>query len=146
MSSLALVTVAAFGLAAVATFLDWFTFGSRGATGWADHTRYKIADVLKVTAPIDAIVILALAGAGAFMLLAPLLGRRAPAIPFATLIAGVALAGVGVAEYLYIHDVSGGVPGLDVGIGVYLLIGAGAVAAVCSLIAAQRAGQAGGMR
>src|SRR5207302_104553 len=88
------------------TFLDWITAGPFGASAWADHARYQIADVINVTSPIDAIVVLVVAGLGAFLLLGPAFGKSMPVPPWLSTVAGVALVVLGIVEIFYIQSLN----------------------------------------
>jgi hypothetical protein len=64
-----------YALAAIATFLDWFSADALGisvsVSGWSDGVRFRVADWLGVTAPIDALLIIALAALGMIAFFAP---------------------------------------------------------------------------
>jgi hypothetical protein len=126
--------------AAVGTILDWAKFGPIGINAWNGDARFQIADWLSMTAPIDAIVILALAAGGAYLLLAPLAGMTPVKIPYGAVGAGAAVAIVGILNFLYINDLGGAADfgiSIDPGIGLFLAIGGGAAAAVCAFLDSQ---------
>jgi hypothetical protein len=64
-----------YALAAIATFFDWFSADALGisvsVSGWSDGVRFRVADWLGVTAPIDALLVIALAALGLIAFFAP---------------------------------------------------------------------------
>ena len=135
-------------LAAIGTFLEWVKVGPFKASGWdgdlADELR--IGKLIKSGIPVDAIVIVVLAALALYFLLGPMLGMQVPAIPFATVGIGAVIVIVGVLNYLLIKDqidkLKAGAGGFgadaSVGMGLYLVIAGGAVAAVCAFLDQQQ--------
>jgi hypothetical protein len=125
--------------------LDWAKVGPVGINAWDGDAAFQVADWMGTTSPIDAVVILALAVAGAYLVLAPLFGMTAPRIPFATLALGVAVAVIGVANLLYVSDLGGpdaeafGLS-IDPGIGIFAAIGGGILAAGCAYLHMKQSG------
>lgn len=119
-------------VAALGTALDWVTFQGFGASGWSGDSRFRIAEWVGESAPIDAAIIGALAAVGAILLLGPLLGIQAPAAPNASWIIGSAIAALGVLEWVYIGDQGQGQIGR--GIGIYLVIIGGVATAASSFV------------
>jgi hypothetical protein len=141
---MSLAILAGFALACVSTSLDWIrasVFGTTiTASGWSAAGRWQIADLLHINAPIDALLVLVLAGGGAYALLAPLFGWPGLRVPKATGLAGVLIIGVGAMELYYVHEKAQGLA--DPGIGLYLLIAGGALAAVCWYLESHRGASA----
>jgi hypothetical protein len=120
-----IVMAGGFALAIVGTLLEWISFGPVSASGWNSDSRFRIAEWLDVTAPIDAAIIAIAAALGAYLLLGPRFGFQVPALPFGPSAAGTVIAALGVLEWVYIDDVGQGV--IDPGIGIYAIIIAGIV-------------------
>lgn len=114
-----------FALAIIGTLLEWISFGPVSASGWNTDSRFRIAEWLGVTAPIDAAIIAIVAALGVYLLLGPRLGLQVPALPFGASAAGAVVAALGALEWVYIDDTGQGV--IDPGIGIYAIIVAGTV-------------------
>lgn len=136
MTPITLGVLGGLAAAALGTFLAWVSVGDLSASGWNGDAQFRIAKLLGITAPIDALVIVVLAAGGLFVVLAPRLGRSAPRIPAASLLAGALIAAIGVLEFLYVRSEGQGV--VNPGLGIYLVIAGGAAAAVCSLLDSKR--------
>ncbi len=155
LQSLAPLQLGALGglaLAAISTLLAWLKVSqgvvseSRGAWSSDIYDDLRIGDWVGGGFPADAIVVVAFAGLAAYLVLAPLLGQTVPAIPYALLFPGFGLMGVGILNYLHIKsqiDDLGAGDAASVGIGVYLLIAGGAIAAVSSFMYEQQKLKAG---
>ena len=126
-------------VAVLGTVLEWASVGAFGISGWNGDARFRLADWLDVTAPVDAVAVVALAAVGGYLLLAPLLGRVLPHIPYAAGAVGAAIGVLGILEYLYVQDLGSGV-GVSTGVGVFALIVGGGAAAVLGFLG--EAGQA----
>ena len=132
-------------LAIIGTFLGWakLSLGSFGdidaggisINGWNGDARFQLADWLSLDVPLDAILVVLAASFGAFMVLAPKLGKAASAIPFGSAIAGGIVVILGVLNYLFVSDLGIAV---DVGLGLYLLIVGGGIAIACTFINEQK--------
>jgi hypothetical protein len=133
-------------VAAIGTFLSWVSVKAGGfsqsASGWdgdlADDLR--IGNLIKAGIPIDAIIIVALAAGAVYFLIGPMMGMQVPAIPFAVVGLGAAIAIIGVLNYLKIKDELDKLSGVDasIGIGLYLVILGGAALAVCAFLDQQQ--------
>jgi predicted nucleic acid-binding Zn ribbon protein len=121
-----LLMAGGFALAVIGTLLEWISFGPEGVSGWNTDSRFRIAEWLGVTAPIDAAAIAIVAAGGAYLLLGSRFGLQVPALPFGPSAAGGVIAALGVLEWLYIDDVGQGL--VDPGIGIYAVIVAGLIA------------------
>lgn len=134
---LQIAALAGFGAAIVATLFAWLRvssgFRSEAVNGWNSEAQYRVADWLSLDAPIDALLVIVIAGLGIYLLLGRVLGSNVPALPYVVAACGLALAIIGVLNWIYIDSEGNRVvnPDLSVGFGVYLLIIGGAVAAFC---------------
>ena len=136
LSPLKWVVAGGFAVAALGTFLDWISFNGFGFSGWYGDGRFRIAEWIGVTAPIDALLVVTLAAGGAVALLAPFLGKAVPQIPYATAIAGGLIIGVAALQVYFILDIGGDLG--SVGIGLWAIIVGGAAAGVLSYLEEQR--------
>jgi hypothetical protein len=142
-------------LAAISTLLPWAgvsAFGfSETASAWNSDLGegLRLADWLSAGFPLDAVVIVLLALAGAYIVIAPLMGWAPVSVPYAALGIGVLLTVLGVLNYLHIENETdqafedaGAAEGLGVSagteMGVYLLIVAGLAVAACALMIEQK--------
>ena len=114
---------AGLAVSVVATLLDWISGGGQGVSGWDGDSRFRVAEWLGVTAPVDAAIVVAAAVLGALLWFGPRFGIQTPNLP-APAISGGAVLGIGILEWLYIDDVGAGF--FDPAIGIYLLILGGA--------------------
>jgi hypothetical protein len=125
LSVLDYAVIAAFSAAAAGTLLDWVTVGSFGANGWKGDSQFRVAAWLDMTDPIDALIVVAAAIAGAA---AVLMGTRLLQAVKAPIVmaAGLALVIVGALEVYYIldQDLKLG----NVGLGVWVIVAGGGAA------------------
>ena len=140
LTPLELGSLGGFGLAIVSTFLVWLKDVQIGnQNGWKAeqlqfgsgpwHSFYFLESILGSSHPSDAIAVVLLSVAGAYLILAPQNGWRTPGNRYAVTWVGGLLALLGVLNAAHISDIGGGI---GVGSGVYLLILSGAVAAGCA--------------
>ena len=118
-----------------------FSQSANGLDGdLADDLR--IGKLIKAGIPIDALVIIVLAAVILYVVIGPLMGMQVPAIPFPGVIAGAAIAVIGVLNYLLIKDeldkIGGAGVDASVGMGLYIVIIGGIAAAVCSFLEQQQ--------
>jgi hypothetical protein len=130
--------VGGFVLAVIGTFLDWVESRGIGFSAWADESRYRFADWLDTDLPVDALLVVALAGLGIALLVAPQLARSG-APPVLAIALGVALAVVAVLEIAYITSEA---EFSFVGLGLWAVLAGAAVAAVSAYFETQRGGSA----
>ena len=140
LTPLELGSLGGFGLAIISTFLVWLKDVDIGnQNGWKAeqlqfgsgpwHSFYFLESILGTSHPSDAIVVVLLSVAGAYLILAPQNGWRTLDNRYAITWAGGLMALLGVLNFAHISDIGGGI---GVGSGVYLLILSGAVAAGCA--------------
>jgi hypothetical protein len=134
LASLDYAAAAAFGVAAVATLLDWVTVGSFGVSAWNGDARFRIAAWLDVTAPVDAIVavVVAIAGAAAVLVASSYVRRKSLLV----IVAGAGLALLGALEVYYFLDQDLELE--NVGIGLWVLLAAGGAAVLCGVAGANQ--------
>lgn len=131
-----LAALGGFLVAILGTFLAWLRIseGRRGEAinGWSGESQYRFADWFVIDAPLDALMVLVIGGLGVYLILGRLLGSNVPAIPWGITAAGLAIAVIGALNWLYIDSEANRINNrdLDIGIGIYLLIIGGIVAAV----------------
>jgi hypothetical protein len=143
---LQLVSLAGLIVAVISTILPWVkvsAFGSTTANAWSSNL-YKDLQFAKwagnVSFPLDAIIILVIALVGLYFVVAPMLGKSAPQMPFigvAVIFGGLEIV-VGVLNYLHIHDQIKGVDGVSVGFGLYVLIVGGALTIIGAFLDQQQ--------
>jgi hypothetical protein len=134
LATLDYAAAAAFGVAAAGTLLDWVSVGSFGVSAWNGDARFRIADWLGVTAPIDAIVavVLALAGAAAVLMPGVFAARKSVVVVAAG--AGLVLLGALQVYYFLDQDLDLG----NVGIGLWVVMAAGGAAVLCGVAGASQ--------
>ena len=137
-SLLAWAVVGGFVVAVIGTFLDWVESQGIGFSAWADESRYRFADWLDTDLPVDALLVVALAGLGIALLVAPQLARSG-APPVLAIALGVALAVVAVLEIAYITSEA---EFSFIGLGLWAVLAGAAVAAVSGYFETQRGGSA----
>jgi len=123
-------------VAALGTFLQWVTYFGDGVSAWNTEGdgRFQVADWTVGAFPLDALLVVLLAAAGIACFAGPIFRANLPDIPYAEVIAGVAIVVIGLVNYLYVNDLSEDV---NAGIGLYLAILGGAAAAVCGFMVRQ---------
>ncbi len=135
--------VAGFLLAVLATFLAWVKISGFGESESASAWNGDLGGDLRIGnwlgtvdgVPVEALIIVAIAAAGIYLVLGPAAGQRVPNIPYAAIGLGAALVVLGVLNYLYIEDklsdaeVEGAGISAGASMGVYLLIIGGLVTA-----------------
>lgn len=133
--------VAGFLLAVLATFLAWVKISGFGESESASAWNGDLGGDLRIGnwlgtvdgVPVEALIIVAIAAAGIYLVLGPAAGQRVPNIPYAAIGLGAALVVLGVLNYLYIEDKLSDADeaGISAGasIGVYLLIIGGLITA-----------------
>ncbi|MCZ2110622.1 MAG: hypothetical protein LC118_13825 [Dehalococcoidia bacterium] len=129
----------AFGLVLVGSFLDWVKVGPFGAGAFEEDARFRICDWFDTTsAPLDGLVILALAVAG--LLIAGLVVARrlrdTTAAMLTRLLGSVALT-FGILQMQYIKSEA---PSADWGMGLYLIVVGGVAATVAAMLPAKALG------
>jgi len=148
-------TLGGLGVALLTLALPWAKISAFGESqtgkGWKKGA-WQFADWLGTEGlPLEAIIVLISVGVGVLLVLGPLLGRTMPSFAFETVvplaaIPGAALTLLGIINYLYIDSKFGEVRGvagdagidLSIGMGVYLLILAGAASAICAFMNQKR--------
>jgi hypothetical protein len=131
-------------LAVIGTFLAWVKLSgggfSQSAGAWDGDLADDLAigDIVQAGIPIDAILIVVLGALALYFLLGGMFGLQVPAIPFATVGLGAAIVVIGAYNYIHIDDQIGDLPGVSIGMGLYLTIIGGAVLAVCAFLDQQQ--------
>lgn len=144
MEGLHFAALAGFVVAVLGSFLAWLRVSgnnrSETVNAWSSDAQFRFADWFSIDAPLDALLILVLAGAGAYLLFGRVLGSNVSSVPFGVAAAGFGIALIGILNWIFIDSESSRVvnPDLDVGFGVYLVVLGGAAAAVSGFIDAQR--------
>jgi hypothetical protein len=128
-------------VAALGTFLSWIKANGFSVNGWDTEggLRYQIADWLSFTFPIEALLVVAAAGFGVYLVIAPFLGGNAPSIRFGPgIMAFVPI----VIAVLVIQQILGeeGAGFSNLGYGLFAMIAGGAVAAYSSFQEEMRRG------
>jgi hypothetical protein len=133
-----------FAAAIAGTFFGWFRVSngprSEAISAWDGEAQFRFADWLAVDAPIDALLVVLLAGLGVYWLLGRLMGGAAAAVPGGLPLLGGLITLVGALNWLYIEDQRDGILAFDVSIafGLYLVVLGGILAAVCGYLEAQQ--------
>ena len=148
---LQLLALAGFVISLVGTALPWVKAGGESAAPWSgDFYKGSGSDYLgqlgaliKQDIPIDAIAVLVIAVVAVYIIVAPMMGRPGPAIPFmgAAVIFGGLMIALGVVEYLHIKKIFDDFGLKDIakiGTGVYVVIAGGIVTIVGAFLDQQQ--------
>ncbi len=136
----------AFALAGLSVALDWARVSGFGASAGVapldDHAIFRISDLVDLTAPWDAIVVILMAAAGLAALAAGGLGRLSagPSRALSGLAGSLPLA-LGVAEIQYVLSRPSGGGSISAAVGLYLLAASGAVIVGSGWIPSPRRGR-----
>ena len=136
-----LMVAGGYVLAAIATFLAWFTFDTAGisisVSGWDDGVRFRVADWFGTTAPVDALLVVALAILGMIASFAPRYLQVVRRLPHPGAIPAGLIVLLAVLEIQLITRDAGELG--NVGIGIWAMLIGGGVALFGSLAAEGRA-------
>lgn len=111
------------GLALLSVVFGWASAGAFEVSPWNRDTEFRVGNWLGLSEPIDAVLVIVLLVAACYLVLAPYYWWRAPEVPFLGAAAGAALLLLGILKFAYIEDI----PGANAGIGIYLVMIAGAL-------------------
>ncbi len=131
--------LAGLGLAVLGTVLAWVRVSDglvdSTASAWSNDARFRLADWLSSGLPVDAVVIVVLSLIGAYVIASELIDG-ATRMRYVVPVIGTLLAILGILNWLFIDTRGTDFPrlGVSIGLGLYVLIAGGLIAAACGLV------------